>query len=296
MKNWIKKWWKTIALILLAIAVFIGNICVLHFVDESNSQSAWLTLISGWVSGIATIILGIIAVVQNMKYKKENDISLEKQEKKADEDKRILLEQNRIIATNNARYAVLPIMSVNLVPYTINQRLFESPKPLTQSEKVYGYFENESWYFAAIVGEKEIRLQKDEPIEIKDYKNNLFTKRKDANGVCVLSARKDVFAPIIIKNVGMKTALHFSFAIYKNDCIDEKFRKYITARNFDVKDELRIDFYFSEKGTNSRYWLEFTYDDILGNKYIQKGCFIDENNGIQLDLTFNQLLQEQNNG
>ena len=65
--RWFKSNWLTILLLFVAVAIFIGNICVLVYVD-GNTQSAWLTLISGWVSGVSTIILGVIAVVQNKKY------------------------------------------------------------------------------------------------------------------------------------------------------------------------------------------------------------------------------------
>lgn len=70
--SWIKKHWITIVLVSIGIVLLIGNICVLLFTNENN-QSAWLTLISGWVSGIATVILGVIAVCQNRKYKQENE-------------------------------------------------------------------------------------------------------------------------------------------------------------------------------------------------------------------------------
>ncbi len=60
-------------MILLAIIIFIGNVLILLFVDEGKWQSAWLTLFSGWVSEIATIVLGYIAIIQNRKYKKDAD-------------------------------------------------------------------------------------------------------------------------------------------------------------------------------------------------------------------------------
>ena len=66
-QRWFNSFWLTILLLFVAIGIFIGNICVLVYV-EGNAQSAWLTLISGWVSGVATVILGVIAVVQNKNY------------------------------------------------------------------------------------------------------------------------------------------------------------------------------------------------------------------------------------
>lgn len=71
--NWIKRHWKTLLLVLSAIVLLAANLCVLFFVRSEDNRGAWLTLFSGWVSGIATIALGVIAVVQNKKYKEEND-------------------------------------------------------------------------------------------------------------------------------------------------------------------------------------------------------------------------------
>lgn len=67
---WFQKNWIAILLILLGVALFIGNVCVLQYID-GNCQSAWLTLISGWVSGVATLFVGIIAYVQNAKFSRE---------------------------------------------------------------------------------------------------------------------------------------------------------------------------------------------------------------------------------
>lgn len=78
--SWIKSHWKILMLVLFAIALLIGNICILVFVDH-NVRSDWLTLYSGWVSGIATAILGIIAVIQSKNYKNENDKFLSEQQR-----------------------------------------------------------------------------------------------------------------------------------------------------------------------------------------------------------------------
>lgn len=40
-----------------------------------------VTILSGWISGIATLLVGIIAAYQTKKYKQENDILIEKQYK-----------------------------------------------------------------------------------------------------------------------------------------------------------------------------------------------------------------------
>ena len=64
--------------IIIAGLAFLANI-ILAFVFP-NCATNIFTAISGWVSGIATIILGVIAFRQNKKYKKENDRFLKEQQ------------------------------------------------------------------------------------------------------------------------------------------------------------------------------------------------------------------------
>ena len=69
-KSFNKNTW--ILLIVVGSVLCVINIvlaCIFRGADGANIFAA----ISGWVSGIATIILGVIAVVQNKKYKQEND-------------------------------------------------------------------------------------------------------------------------------------------------------------------------------------------------------------------------------
>jgi len=59
-----------IILWIMLVAVFIATIvCSIFIKDNSNL----FTMISGWISGIATIVLGLIAVFQNKYYKKVQD-------------------------------------------------------------------------------------------------------------------------------------------------------------------------------------------------------------------------------
>jgi glucan phosphoethanolaminetransferase (alkaline phosphatase superfamily) len=61
-----KKWlW-----LLLGIILF-GNISILIWCNYNKAE--WLTLISGWISGIATLGIGVIAVLQNKKYSDANN-------------------------------------------------------------------------------------------------------------------------------------------------------------------------------------------------------------------------------
>ena len=69
-----KKWWYYLILLIL----LFGNIAILLWADEAV-KSYWLTLISGWISFIATITIGIIAFKQSRDYKEQNDLFIKEQ-------------------------------------------------------------------------------------------------------------------------------------------------------------------------------------------------------------------------
>lgn len=69
-----------------------------------DSGANIFTTISGWISGIATVVLGLIALWVNAQYKKENDIYLEEQSElqwKEDEKETIDLYRKQILETYN---------------------------------------------------------------------------------------------------------------------------------------------------------------------------------------------------
>lgn len=69
--------------VLLVIGVvFSCLLCIVNIflaVEIPSKGANIFTAISGWVSGVATVILGVVAVVQNKKYKEENDDNVKKQ-------------------------------------------------------------------------------------------------------------------------------------------------------------------------------------------------------------------------
>lgn len=68
-KPFYKSWWFWLSIVALLLCV--GNILLAHLYKTESANI--FTAVSGWVSGIATIVLGVVAVVQNRKYKEEND-------------------------------------------------------------------------------------------------------------------------------------------------------------------------------------------------------------------------------
>ena len=70
MKEFFKKYW---ILLLVIFVLFVTNIISAIIFDDSNSNANLFTAISGWVSAIATVVLGYIAVWQNKRYKELSD-------------------------------------------------------------------------------------------------------------------------------------------------------------------------------------------------------------------------------
>lgn len=77
----------------------IAGIVILNFLlllfKNKNLIGVICTIISGWISGIATIFIGIIATIQNKKYKEENDDFMNKQYN---------FEKSKIILENRKHY------------------------------------------------------------------------------------------------------------------------------------------------------------------------------------------------
>lgn len=62
-----KRWFCSF--ILVGILLLLGNIAITIWANGNcPTKTDWLTLISGWISGIATLIVGIIAYLQNRSY------------------------------------------------------------------------------------------------------------------------------------------------------------------------------------------------------------------------------------
>jgi len=96
---------KKISILLI---VLTGILMMINFwlaiVFSGEDGANIFTTASGWISGIATIVLGVIALFVNAGYKKENDIYLEKQAEiqwKNDERDTIELYRKQILETYN---------------------------------------------------------------------------------------------------------------------------------------------------------------------------------------------------
>lgn len=62
--------WIILAIVILAC---IGNIMYAIFAKSSKTTNI-LTAISGWISGVATLVIGIMAYSQNKKYKEAEEL------------------------------------------------------------------------------------------------------------------------------------------------------------------------------------------------------------------------------
>ena len=67
MRKLIRKWWFWC---IFAALVFVANVLYAIFAPESDIKASLLSTMSGWVSGIATIVIGVIAAIQSQQYNK----------------------------------------------------------------------------------------------------------------------------------------------------------------------------------------------------------------------------------
>ena len=73
-KYFYQKWWFWVTIVLLICSNFT---CLL--ISDSSIQSSIIAIIGAWVSGIATIFIGVIATRQNKRYKQDSDEHIKKQ-------------------------------------------------------------------------------------------------------------------------------------------------------------------------------------------------------------------------
>ncbi len=71
-----QKWWFWVA---ISSILCCANLAYAIWGCKTDNKSDILTAISGWISGVATLAVGIIAYKQSEKYKKENDYAIEEQ-------------------------------------------------------------------------------------------------------------------------------------------------------------------------------------------------------------------------
>lgn len=250
----------------------------------------------GLLAYVGTALLGAVSMWQNERQKIENDKALAEERERAAIDKQILMEQNKRMAYDNARLSVIPVISVRRIFYRNKKSIFDLSESSSEEDEEYGYSESNSKYFAITLGLDEVTVHTKETKDIKSFKESPFKMQQDKNGAMILKPRTDSYLPFEISNVGRGNANKFSFAIYKEGCTDKQLRKYIIARPFMLTDVLRLDIYIPNTAAEAIYWLEFTYEDILGNKYEQKDYFKIHGENSIFSLDFPQTLQEPFNG
>jgi len=69
--KWYQRWWFWVLSILVSSALVFNLVASVVW---GNEQANLFTAISGWVSGLATVSLGLIAVWQNKRYKEQGEI------------------------------------------------------------------------------------------------------------------------------------------------------------------------------------------------------------------------------
>lgn len=163
---------------------------VLAVVFPGDNGANIFTTVSGWISGIATIVLGIIALFVNAGYKKENDIYLEKQAEiqwKNDERDTIELYRNQILETYN-RFLKLNFADV-LYQLIEKEEKPEAPifelallsKIKSEKQNMFFVFTICRYYFAfkAELFESYAKYLDLLSQAVSDYKNMIYNKEFD---------------------------------------------------------------------------------------------------------------------
>lgn len=160
-KPFYKCWWFWL-IIGIAFLLCVGNIVLAHFKKEIGANI--FTAVSGWVSGIATVILGAIAVIQNRKYKEENDRFLLKQS----EENSNFIESQRDISWRNAQYQLWTLYLSTLNKYLDNGTQYNFGK--IHNDIVALPLSTQS--YTTVIYEKNVLIA-----ELKSLKNFLLTSK-----------------------------------------------------------------------------------------------------------------------
>lgn len=160
-KPFYKRWWFLL-IIIIAFLLCVGNIVLAHFKKDSGANI--FTAVSGWVSGIATVILGAIAVIQNRKYKEENDRFLLRQS----EENSNFIESQRDISWRNAQYQLWTLYLSTLNKYLDNGTQYNLGK--IHNDIITMPLSTQS--YAAVICEKNVLVA-----ELKSLKNFLLTSK-----------------------------------------------------------------------------------------------------------------------
>lgn len=237
-----KCWWFWL-ITMGAFLLFVCNILLAHFYKSEGANI--FTAVSGWVSGIATIILGVIAVFQNKKYKDENNRVLAMQ----NEENTRLINEQKDLAWRNLQY--------QLYSYYLST-LRQSKKVLFQYDffKIHNNFlslEATNQSYVQIIFEKNMLLE-----ELKSILNFLLSSKYFIDD-------KDLvyeYAQNYFDNV--KKYVDFIFEQKYTKCAQLFHSKSLTKEQSELKSQIMS---FGEKGRDMRNKFQETLSKHITNLY-----------------------------
>ena len=208
---------------------------VLSIIFRGDSGANIFTTISGWVSGVATIVLGLIALWVNARYKNENDIYLEKQSDlqwKSDEKETIDLYRRQMLETYNS------FLKLNFADI-LYQLIEKEEKPeapifeLALLSKIK--CENQNMFFVFSICRYYFEL-KSELFEsyakyldllssaVSDYKNMIYNKEFD-KGETLQKAYLNVINNFNIHISSINAFLSSTLYVKNREELDDKFKE-----------------------------------------------------------------------
>ena len=300
----ISKILKIALLIFLAILPILAcGVFILIYCCKSGNKmdtASWATLIGGAIGYYGSLILGLIAVYQNIKQRESDAESQQRLENINDK----LLIHNETISNETARKTVLPFIGLTHIHYekystsifASNDSENEPIQSKNSPAQAVAYEELDIKYYCAQIEMQGISFYRKETTGVKDFKNNIGKTQELTRGVIALVQREDAYLPLLLKNIGLNAAVNFSFSFFKEGFNTLPWAFYILPKNLLANDEIRIDIYVPDKSkVIGKYILQLNYYDIFNNQYQQMFELYIRENTVEFSLAHNQTLISSEN-
>ena len=143
--KWYKAlWFKTAVILFVFFTLALGGAAFILWCFENEAygieKSDWLNAMFAWMSAVSAIFIGLVAVWQNERFKKENDKNADLSEKKEREYREALLEvNNRIMKLEESKeYAYITFLQCPGHVVKSGMRTVECASP--ETDKTYAAY------------------------------------------------------------------------------------------------------------------------------------------------------------
>lgn len=207
----------------------------------------------------------------------------------------------------DVRNRSLPFITIDLLKIKLHKTMFtDNSLSNTQEEHQEGYHEYKLQDYYCILKDGKITYTTGLTKEQQKLLDNGGMKwcANSSGGSMVLV--DEICVPIEIENIGNGSAIHFRYGLNRKST-DEKNRVFLPVITMKTGNPIMLHIFSEDCGKNSpnngEYVLSFHYEDIFGNRYVQKFDVLieyDENKRtpvVSVDMNHKQeILEGKNNG